>query len=130
MFADLKQNAPGRGRTPLFISVVIEAMITLLAVWDNTRIGLVRQSLLPGIERDPRYFNGRPGRETMPLSIEPPKGVRDKVLRVLFTLKHKSLCLGFGPASLNGVEISAQRPILELGKLHRFNNNPSGQVGE
>ena len=129
MLAYLKQNAPARGRTLLLICVVIEAMITLFAVPDNTRIGLVSQSLLPGIGGFSLYPMREPGREAVPLSTEPPEGVRDNVIRVLYTLAPDSQSRGAGLALLQGVKDTPLGLILGTGKLHRYHDVPSGRVG-
>jgi hypothetical protein len=129
VFADLKQNAPGRGRTLLLICVVIEAMITLFAVLDNTRIGWVSQSLLPGIGGGSLYFMREPGREAVSLSTEPLEEVRDSVFRVLSTLAPDNTSLSSGFALLQGMKISPLILILETGKLHRCHAIPSGRVG-
>ncbi len=129
MFADLKQNAPARGRTLLLICVVIEAMITFFAVPYNTRIGLVSQSLLPGIGGCSLCSIREPGREAVPLSTEPPEGVRDNVIRVLSTLEPDCTRRGSGLALLKGVENTSPRLILGMGKLLRYHAVPSSRVG-
>ena len=129
MFADLKQNAPGRGRTLLLIYVVIEAMITFFAVPYITRIGLVSQSLLPGIGGVYLRSNKEPGREAVPLSTEPLEEVRDSLIRVLNTLELDSKSCDSGLALFMGVKNFPPRLILETGKLHRYHDVPSTRVG-
>jgi hypothetical protein len=129
VFADLKQNAPARGRTLHLICVVIEAMITSFAVPYNTRIGLVSQSLLPGIGGCSLCSNKGPGREAVPLSTEPPEEVRDNVIRVLYTLEPDSTSPSSGLALSKGAKYSPPRLSLETGKLHRHHDVPSGVVG-
>jgi hypothetical protein len=133
--AYLKQNAPGRGRTLLLICVVIEAMITFFAVPDNTRIGLVRQSLLPSRGGCSLCSISGPEREAVSLSSEPPEGVRDDVIRAglaiiatnaswLFYTKH---CSGF--ASLKGVQISQPGFISNTGGSHQSIIVPYDRAG-
>ena len=129
MLACLKQNAPGRGRTPLLICVVIEAMITFFAVSDNTRIGLFGQSLFPGNGRCSQCSIRKPGMEAITLSTEPSVGVRDNVIRIPYTLVPNSTRLSSDSAFLNAVKISHPGLILETGKLHRYHDVPSGGVG-
>ena len=129
MFADLKQNAPARGRTLHLICVVIEAMITSFAVQDNIRIGLVSQSLLPGIRGGSLCSDKGPGREAVTLSTEPLEGVRDSIIRVLNSLESDSKNRGSGLALLMGVKNFPPRLILETGKLHRYHDVPSGRAG-
>lgn len=128
MFADLKQNAPARGRTLHLICVVIEAMITLLAV-SYTRIGLVSQSLLPGIRGGSLCFDKEPGRVAVPLSTEPLEEVRDSLIRVLNTLEPDSKSCDSGLALFMGVKKFPPRLIFETGKLHRYHDVPSDRAG-
>ena len=67
--------------------------------------------------------------EAVPLSTEPPEGVRDNVIRISYTLVPDSTSLSSGSAFLNGVKISHPGLILETGKLHRYHDVPSGGVG-
>ena len=129
MLAYLKQNAPVRGRTLLLIYVVIEAMITFIAVQDNTRIGFFGQSLFPGIGRCSQCSGRKPGMEAVSLSTEPPMGVRDNVIRILYTLGPDSKRRGSSLALLKGVKNS--HPGLTLGtrELLRYHNVPSSRVG-
>ena len=129
MLAYLKQNAPARGRTPLLIYVVIEAMITFIAIQDNTRIGLFGQSLFPGLGRCSQCSTRKPGRAAVPLSIEPPEGVRENVICVLNTLGSYSNDLISGTAFLNGVRFSHPWLVLETGEPHQYHDISSGGVG-
>jgi hypothetical protein len=109
--------------------VVIEAMITFIAVQDNTRIGLFGQSLFPGMGGRSQRSARKPGREAVPLSIEPPGGGRDNVIRVLYTFGSDSSSINSGPAFLNAVKFSCSGLTLETGKLHQCHDVPSGGVG-
>jgi hypothetical protein len=109
--------------------VVIEAMITFIAVQDNTRIGLFGQSLFPNIGGCSQCSSRKPGREAVSLSTEPPVGVRDNVIHISYTLVPNSTRLGSGSTFLNAVKISHPEPILETGKLHRDHDVPFGGVG-
>jgi len=129
VFADLKQNAPARGRTLHLICVVIEAMITSFAVQDNTRIGLVSQSLLPGIRGGSLCSDKGPGRVAVPLSTEPLEEVRDSLIRVLNILEPDSKRCESGLALFMGVKKFPPRLILETGKLHRYHDVPSDRAG-
>jgi hypothetical protein len=110
VFADLKQNAPGRGRTLLLIYVVIEAMITFFAVPYITRIGLVSQSLLPGIGGCSLYSDKGLGREAVSLSRTPSGGSIDngihayacKIRLALSTLRPDCMSSWPNYASLSG----------------------------
>jgi hypothetical protein len=130
VLAYLKQNAPARGRTLLLINVVIEAMITFFAVLDNTRIGLFGQSLFPDLGGCCQCSTGKPGRAAVPLSIEPPEGVRENVICVLNTLGPDSISLVSGSAFLNAVRFSHPWLVLETGKHHQYHDISSGGVGE
>jgi len=67
--------------------------------------------------------------EAVSLSTEPPVGVRDNAIRVLYTLGPDSTRLGSGLAFLNGMKNFPPRLILETGKLHWCYAVPSGWVG-
>jgi hypothetical protein len=129
VLAYLKQNAPARGRTLLLIFVVIEAMITFIAVQDNTRIGLFGQSLFPRLGSCSQYSPRKPGRAAVPLSIEPPEGVRENVICVLNTLGPDSNSLISGSTSLNGVRFSHPWLVLETGGSHEYYDVLAGGVG-
>jgi hypothetical protein len=129
VFADLKQNAPGRGRTLLLIYVVIEAMITFIAVQDNTRIGLFGQSLFPNIGACSQCSPRKPGREAVSLSTEPTNWVRDNGIRVFYTLSPNSTSLISGSAFLNGVRFSHPWLILSTGGSHQYHDVLSVGVG-
>ena len=129
MLAYLKQNAPARGRTLLLINVVIEAMITFFAVSDNIRIGLFGQSLFPGLGRCSQCSTRKPGRGAVPLSTEPPEGVRENVIFVLKTLGSDSSCLISGTAFLNGVRFFYPWLVLKMGGPHHYYDVLSGGVG-
>ena len=132
MFADLKQNAPARGRTLHLICVVIEAMITLLAV-SYTRIGLVSQSLLPGIGGCSLYSDKGPGREAVSLSRTPSGGSIDngihayacKIRLALSTLRPDCMSPWPNYASLSGVHLPDPYLILNTQNIRRPINVPA-----
>jgi len=129
VLATLKQNAPARGRTLLLICVVIEAMITFFAVSDNTRTGSFGQSLFPGLGGCSQCSTRKPGKEAVPLSIEPPGGVLENVIRVLHTLGSNSTCLISCSSFWLGVRFSHPRLVLETGGLHQYQDVSNGGVG-
>ena len=137
MFADLKQNAPGRGRTLLLICVVIEAMITFFAIPYNTRIGLVSQSLLVGIGGCSLCSDKGPGREAESLSRTPSGGSVDNVIRArackihlaLYTLGPDCMSSGSSFASLKGVHLSDPNLILNTRDIRRPLNVPTDRAG-
>jgi len=63
------------------------------------------------------------------LSTEPLEGVRDSVIRVLYTVAPDGKSCGSGLAFLKEVKISPLRLILKTGKLHRYQDVPFGRVG-
>jgi hypothetical protein len=130
VFAYLKQNAPARGRTLLLICVVIEAMITFIAVQDNTRIGLFGQSLFPDIGGCFHCSTRKPGRAAILLSIDPPEGVHDNIIRVLYNLRSDSKICGSGFALFRGVKYFPPELILGTGEFLRNRNVPFNRVGE
>jgi hypothetical protein len=100
----------------------------LLAV-SYTRIGLVSQSLLPGIRGGSLCSNKGPGRVAVPLSTEPLEEVRDSLIRVLNILEPDSKRCESGLALFMGVKKFPPRLILETGKLHRYHDVPSDRAG-
>ena len=130
MFAYLKQNAPGRGRTPLLLCVVIEAMITSFAVQDNTRIGLFGQSLFPDIRECFQCSTRKPGKAAVLLSIDPPEGVHDNVICVLYALRSTSNICGFDFALFRGVRYFSPELILGTRNFLRNQIVPFTGVGE
>jgi hypothetical protein len=137
VFADLKQNAPGRGRTLLLIYVVIEAMITFFAVPYITRIGLVSQSLLPGIGGGSLYSDKGPGREAVSLSRTPSGGSSDigihayacKIRLALTTLRPDCMSPWPNYASLSGVHLPDPYLILNTQNIRRPLNVPVDRAG-
>jgi hypothetical protein len=109
--------------------MVIEAMITFFAVSNNTRTGLFGQSLFPDLRGCSHYSTRQPGKEAVPLSIEPPEGVLENVIRVLHTLGSDSTCLISCSSFLIGVRFSHPRLVLETGGPHQYHDVSSGRVG-
>ena len=111
------------------IHVVIEAMITFIAVQDNTRIGLFGQSLFSGIGGSSQCSERKTGLEAGPLSTEPSQDVRDNVIRVLYTWKSDSKRSDSRSVLLKGVKKSHPGLILGTGKLHQYHGILSGRAG-
>jgi hypothetical protein len=128
VLAYLKQNAPARGRTLLLISVMIEAMITFIAVQDNTRIGLFGQSLFPNIGACSQCYPEKPGREAVSLSTEPTNWVRDNGIRVFYTLIPDSPSLISGSAFSYDVRFSYPW-LMSTGGSHQYHDVLSVGVG-
>jgi hypothetical protein len=137
VFADLKQNAPGRGRTLLLIYVVIEAMITFFAVPYIIRIGLFSQSLLPGIGGCSLYSNKGPVREAVSLSRTPSDGSVDNGIRA-FTCRIRLALTTFRPdcmspwssyASLSGEHLPDPYLILNTQNIRRPIMPPADRGG-
>jgi hypothetical protein len=109
---------------------VIEAMITFFAVQDNTRIGLFGQSLFPDIGGFIQYSTRKPGRAAVLLSIDPPKGVHDNVVCVLYTLRSDSKICGSNFALFRGVKYFPPELNLGTGEFLRNRNVPFSRAGE
>ena len=67
--------------------------------------------------------------EAVSLSTEPPMGVRDNVIRILYTLGSDSKRRGSSLALLKGVKNSHPGLTLGTGELLRYHNVPSSRAG-